>query len=136
LQASKAPNKDLSAREIAAAERFSEHLLFIQRQQRMFLSSLGIAHGRLLVLASVLSSFAAADDVPDQVWHSHLRLSFVFDRVVLISILQMLSLVPAAWCECAHAKLLLFMLSGSESSVGASQSMAGGNATALGQLEH
>ena len=78
MQASKAPNKDLSAREIAAAERFSEHLLFIQRQQRMFLSSLGIAHGRLLVLASVLSSFAGADDVPDQVWHSHLRLSFVF----------------------------------------------------------
>ena len=70
MQASKAPNKDLSSREVAAAERFSEHLLFLQRQQRMFLSSLGSAHSRLLSITSLLSSFADADSVPDQVWRT------------------------------------------------------------------
>ena len=68
MQASKAPNSDLSAREIAAAERFSEHMLFLQRQQRAFLSNLGHAHRRLLGLASLISSFADVDSVPDQVW--------------------------------------------------------------------
>ena len=76
LQASKAPSKDLSAREIAAAERFSEHLLFLQRHQRAFLSGLGIAHARLLALANLLSAFADADSIPDQVPHCH---SFSFD---------------------------------------------------------
>ena len=70
MQASQTPNKDLSAREIAAAERFSEHLLFLQRQQRAFLSILGHAHRRLLGLALLISSFADVDSVPDQVWHN------------------------------------------------------------------
>ena len=62
--------------------------------------------------------------------------AFVFDRVISDPILRMQTLVPAAWCECAHAKLLLLMLSGSVLSVGAPQRMAGDNAAALGQLEH
>lgn len=70
MQASKAPNKDLSAREIAAAERFSEHLLFLQRQQRAFVAGLGHAHGRLITIANLISSFANADSVPDQVRHT------------------------------------------------------------------
>ena len=69
MQASKAPNKDLSAREIAAAERFSEHLLFLQRQQRAFLAGLGHTHGCLIALAHLVSSFADADNTPDQVWY-------------------------------------------------------------------
>ena len=76
LQASKAPSKDLSAREIAATERFSEHLLFLQRHQRAFLSGLGIANARLLALANLLSAFADADSIPDQVPHCR---SFSFD---------------------------------------------------------
>ena len=76
LQASKAPSKDLSAREIAAAERFSEHLLFLQRHQRAFLFGLGAAHARLLALANLLSAFADADSIPEQVPHCH---SSLFD---------------------------------------------------------
>ena len=67
LQASKAPSKDLSGREVTAAERFSEHLLFLQRRQRAFLSSLGHAHVRLSALADLLSAFAEAEHIPDQV---------------------------------------------------------------------
>ena len=66
LQASKAPSKDLSGREVAAAARFSEHL-FLQRRQRAFLSSLGHAHVRLSALADLLSAFAEAEHIPDQV---------------------------------------------------------------------
>ena len=70
MQASKAPSKDLSGREVAAAERFSEHLLFLQRQQRAFLSGLGQEHARLSALADLLSAFAEAEHIPDQVWLS------------------------------------------------------------------
>ena len=77
LQASKAPSKDLSAREIAAAERFSEHLLFLQRHQRAFLFGLGVAHARLLALANLLSAFADAESIPEQVPHCH---PFSFDH--------------------------------------------------------
>ncbi len=67
LQASKTPSKDLSPREVAAAERFSEHLLYLQRAQRAFLSGLSGTHARLLVLANLLGTFADAGSTPDQV---------------------------------------------------------------------
>lgn len=71
VQASQAPSKDLSQREIAAAQRLSEHALFLQRRQRAFLARLGAAGARLRSLAATLSDFSAAAEaavpVPPQV---------------------------------------------------------------------
>ena len=73
MQASQTPSKDLSQREVAAAQRLTEHALFLQRRQRTFLARLGAMGARLRSLAATLSDFSAAADapahVPSQVWH-------------------------------------------------------------------
>lgn len=57
LQAAQAPSKDLSAREVTAAERLSEHALFLQRRQRAFLRRLGSTATRAHSLADILAAF-------------------------------------------------------------------------------
>jgi len=57
LQAAQAPSKDLSAREVTAAERLSEHALFLQRRQRAFLRRLGSTASRAHSLADILAAF-------------------------------------------------------------------------------
>ncbi len=81
MQASQAPSKDLSQREVAAAQRLTEHALFLQRRQRAFLGRLGAVGARLRSLAATLSDFSVAAEalvpVPPQVctqlWHEEVH---------------------------------------------------------------
>ncbi len=66
-QTAQAPSKDLSQREVAAAQRLSEHALFLQRRQRAFLGRLSTAAERLHSLSSTLSDFSASADAPPAV---------------------------------------------------------------------
>ncbi|EIE25917.1 hypothetical protein COCSUDRAFT_12734, partial [Coccomyxa subellipsoidea C-169] len=51
-------------RSVAAAQRLSEHALFLQRRQRAFLGRLSTAAERLRSLSSTLSDFSASVDAP------------------------------------------------------------------------
>jgi hypothetical protein len=49
---------------VAAAQRLSEHALFLQRRQRAFLGRLAAAAARLRSLAATLSDFSDGADAP------------------------------------------------------------------------
>lgn len=114
----KAPHADLSAGEIQAAQRFSEHCLHLQRRHRRTLASAWEAHTRLTRLTSRLSAIASdgnrASDAAAQLPPQHATLAKAaaqqahLDRLV-VSASAMASLASCAaeaeTAPTAHASL-------------------------------
>jgi midasin len=65
-QAVKQPHGDLSAGEIQAAQRFSEHILHLQRCHRRVLASAWQSHADLARLSTTLAALSAGPQLPPQ----------------------------------------------------------------------
>lgn len=60
VQAAKQPHQDIASQETERAVRLSEHLLYLQRQQRQMLVTTAKQHSELAGLLHVLSGFTPA----------------------------------------------------------------------------